>query len=205
MSKTRWSAGASSAKRARSDGWFSATNVCLPPTSSEPFGVEGYKTLAYELADDPQTADADTILVPTARGDLLWGIYAGYKELVDEKVLSRMPRLVAVEPFARLELALAGADYRGRFAGASPLVSINGTTITYQAVAAVQRSGGTAVSVDPQDVIADQKYLAKAGHYLELSAVAALTGLRMLQATKPFAVRHAVLIATSHGYKEGAG
>ena len=75
-------------EKSQSDGWFSATNVCQPPTSSEPFGVEGYKTLAYELADDPQTSDADTILVPTARGDLLVGIYAGYRELVDEKVLS---------------------------------------------------------------------------------------------------------------------
>jgi threonine synthase len=191
-------------EKSQSAGWFSATNVSRPPTSSEPFGVEGYKTLAYELAENPQTMDADTILIPTARGDLLWGIHAGYKELVDEKVLARMPRLVAVEPFARLELALVGADYRGRFAGASPLVSINGTTTTYQALAAVQRSEGTAVSVNSQDVIADQKYLAKAGHYLELSGAAALTGLRVLQMTKPFAVRHAVLIATSHGYKESA-
>ena len=188
--------------KSKSEGWFSATNTSQPPTSSEPFGVEGYKTLAYELAEDPQTAGADTILIPTARGDLLWGIYAGFRELLDEKAVARMPRLVAVEPFARLELALAGTDYRGSFAGSSPLVSINGTTVTYQALAAIQRSGGTAVSVHSQDVIADQRYLAKAGHYFELSAAAALTGLRTLQASKQFAMRHAVLIATSHGYKE---
>ena len=84
-------------------------------------------------------------------------------------------------------------------------MSINGTTITYQAVAAVQRSEGTAVSVKPEDVIADQHYLAKAGHYLELSAVAALTALRSLHAGKQFPLRHAVLIATSHGYKESPG
>lgn len=188
--------------KSKSDGWFSATNICQPPTGSEPFGVEGYKTLACELAEDPQTAGADTILVPTARGDLLWGIYAGFKELLDEKGVSRMPRLVAVEPFPRLELALAGADYRGPFAGSSPLVSVNGTTVTYQAIAAIRRSDGTAVSVRSEDVIADQIYLARAGHYLELSAAAALTGLRTLQASKQFAMRHAVLIATSHGYKE---
>ncbi|MDP1868987.1 MAG: pyridoxal-phosphate dependent enzyme [Bradyrhizobium sp.] len=192
-------------EKGKSDGWFSATNICRPPTSSEPFGVEGYKTLAYELAENPQTADADTILVPTARGDLLWGIYAGFAELVAEKLLPRMPRLVAVEPFPRIELALAGADYRGGFAGSSPLLSINGTTVTYQAIAAAQRSGGAAVSVNSGDVVADQRYLSKSGHYLELSAVAALTGLRVLLANKPFAVRHAVLIATSHGYKENQG
>jgi threonine synthase len=182
-----------------------ATNMCAPPVGSEPFGVEGYKTLAYELFENPQTAGADTIVVPTARGDLLWGIYAGFNELLAEGVLIRMPRLVAVEPFPRLELALAGADYRGKFAGSSPLVSINGTTVTYQSVAAIQRSGGAAVSVNSRDVIADQIYLARAGHYLELSAVSALTALRSLLVGKQFAVRHAVLIATSHGYKESPG
>jgi threonine synthase len=189
-------------EKGQSETWFSATNICHPPTGSEPFGVDGYKTLAYELAEDPQTREADAVFVPTARGDLLWGIYAGFRELVDENVMTRMPRLVAVEPFPRLELALAGADYRGHFPGGSPLVSINGTTITAQALAAIERSGGAAVSVRADDVIADQRYLARAGHHLEQSAVAALSGLRRLQAGRPFALRRVVLIATSHGYKE---
>jgi threonine synthase len=188
--------------KSQSEGWLSATNISLPPTSSEPHGVDGYKTLAYELAEHPQTADADTIMVPSARGDLLWGIFAGFRELVEANELPAMPRLVAVEPFPRLELALAGADYRGSFPGSSPLVSINGTTLTWQAVAAVRQSGGAAVSVPSASVVADQSRLARAGHYLELSAVAALTGLRVLLAEKRLTVSHAVLIATSHGYKE---
>ena len=165
--------------KAREDGWLSATNVLNPPTGSEPFGVDGYKTVAYELASDPRTAHADTIVVPTARGDLLWGIYAGYRELVEERAIEQMPRLVAVEPFPRLELALAGTDWRGAFAGTSPMVSINGSTLAYQAVAAIERSRGLAVSVDPDRVIQDQQALARAGFYLELSAAASLTGLRL--------------------------
>jgi threonine synthase len=111
-----------------------------------------------------------------------------------------MPRLVAVEPFPRLELALAGADWRKEFAGTSPLVSINGTTLTYQAVAAVERSSGIAVSTNSDQAIADQRRLARAGLYLELSAAASLTGLGLATARIP--IRNAVLIATSHGYKE---
>ena len=186
--------------KAREDGWLSATNVLNPPTGSEPFGVDGYKTVAYELASDPRTAHADTIVVPTARGDLLWGIYAGYKELVEERAIEQMPRLVAVEPFPRLELALAGTDWRAAFAGTSPMVSINGSTLAYQAVAAIERSCGLAVSVDPDRVIQDQQALARAGFYLELSAAASLTGLRL--ASTRIAIQNAVLIATSHGYKE---
>jgi threonine synthase len=73
-----------------------------------------------------------------------------------------------------------------------------------QALVAVQRSGGTAVSVKAEDVITDQQYLARSGHYLELSAVAALTGLRVLKAGNQLVPRHVVLVATSHGYKESA-
>lgn len=186
--------------KVREDGWISATNVLNPPTGSEPFGVDGYKTVAYELASSEATRAADLVLVPSARGDLLWGIYSGYRELVEEGVLSTVPRLIAVEPFPRVELALAGADWRGAFAGTSPMVSINGTTLAYQAVAAVQRSSGIAVSVRAELAVADQKLLARAGFYLELSAAASLSGLR--QAVKRVKANHAVLIATSHGYKE---
>jgi threonine synthase len=186
--------------KTRDEGWLSATNVLNPPTGSEPFGVDGYKTVAYELATDPNTKQTDTVVVPAARGDLLWGIYAGYKELVDERAIDRMPRLVAVEPFPRLEFALAGADWRGEFSGTSPMVSINGSTLAYQAVAAVERSSGIAVSVNSEQVIDDQKQLARSGFYVELSAAAALTGLRQVCAR--IATRNAVLIATSHGYKE---
>ena len=186
--------------KAREDGWLSATNVLNPPTGSEPFGVDGYKTVAYELASDPRTAHADTIVVPTARGDLLWGIYAGYKELVEERAIKQMPRLVAVEPFPRLELALAGTDWRGR---------------VYRNVAAgvdqridpgLSSRGGDRALLRPRRFRRSRlghsrpATLARAGFYLELSAAASLTGLRL--ASTRIAIQNAVLIATSHGYKE---
>jgi threonine synthase len=191
-------------EKTASEGWFSATNVLAPPTGSEPFGVDGYKTLGYELGDNAETADSDAILVPTARGDVVWGIYNGLQDLQAEGVLRRMPRLIAVEPFPRLERVLAGADLRDRFPGSSPLSSIGGSTVTYQALTALRVSGGTAVSVQPEQVMADQAALARSGLYLELSAAAALTGLRVLLARKPTAIRRVTLIATSHGYKEQA-
>jgi threonine synthase len=191
-------------EKTATEGWISATNILQPPTGSETFGVDGYKTLGYELGEDAEIASSDVILVPTARGDLLWGIYKGMQDLIEAGQLRRMPRLIAVEPFPRLERVLAGADLRDRFPGSSPLSSIGGTTATYQALTAVRLSGGTALSVPSEQVIADQKRLARSGLYLELSAAAALTGLRVLLAGKRVAIRHATVIASSHGYKEKA-
>lgn len=193
-------------RKVRDEGCLSATNYLLPPVGSDPYGVDGYKSLGYELAEDPAVADADAIFVPTARGDLLWGIYRGLAESVGAGLLPAMPKLIAVEPFPRMERVLAGEDLHSQFPGKSALSSIGGATLTYQSWLAITQSGGTAVSVAEGDVLDDQQLLARHGHYLELSAVAALTGLRKLMASavKEHAIQRAVLIGTSHGYKETA-
>ncbi len=185
----------------RERGWLPATNYLNPPVGSHPFGVDGYKTLGYELAESEACIAADVIIVPTARGDLLWGIYRGLQEQVDEKRLGSLPRLVAVDPFARLSRVLAGDDYRANFAGSSPLVSINGPTVTYQSVAALEGSHGLAVAVDADQAIADQVRLALEGLYLELSSAASLSALRVLK-SHDRSIRRAVLVGTSSGYKE---
>lgn len=190
-------------EKVATEGWLSATNHLAPPVGSEPFGVEGYKALGLELALDERCADADAIFVPTARGDVLWGIYKGYRELLDERAVDRMPALVAVEPFPRLEKVLAGADYRGEFEGKTKLSSIAGSTLTLQSLLPIEATGGTAVATNDVEVIADRRRLAANGLYLELSAAAAFTGMRLLQQAGRFAFRKPVLIATSHGYKGG--
>lgn len=187
-------------RKVREEGYASATNYLDPPVGSDPYGD---KTLGYELAEDQATAYVDAVFVPTARGDLLWGIYHGLADAVAEGKLSRLPRLVAVEPFPRLEQVLAGQDLRMHFAGKSLLVSIGGATVTYQSYLAVTESRGTAIAVPQDQALADQQTLARHGLYLELSAAASLSGLRQAIQRPSEAIRSAVLIGTSHAYKEG--
>ncbi|SMH29552.1 threonine synthase [Mesorhizobium australicum] len=189
----------------RDEGYASATNYLDPPVGSDPWGVDGYKTLGYELAEDEATADIEAILVPTARGDLLWGIYQGLADAVSAGRRSSQPRLVAVEPFPRLEKVLAGQDLRSHYPGRSLLVSIGGATVTFQSWLAVTKTRGAAVSVAEELALADQRVLARHGLFLELSAAASLTGLRRLLQGGDQPPRSALLIATSHGYKESAG
>ena len=79
--------------------------------------------------------------------------------------------------------------------------SINGATATFQSLWALRQSGGEAVDVDLDEVPNDQRLLAAHGVYLENSAAAGLTALRRLKAREGSALRRAVLIATSSGYK----
>ncbi len=189
--------------RIESEGWFPVTNFLTPPVGSNCFGVDGFRTIAFELHDEIGAGDIGSVLVPTSRADLLWGIARGFRDLVEAGLAQRAPKVHAVEPFPRIAAVLAGADHRGSFPGSSALVSIGGDTVTYQALDALRLCGGTAIAVAEADAIRDQRLLSECGLYLELSSAAALTGLRRLRESGAVAPGETtVLVATSHGFKE---
>ena len=191
-------------EKVESEGWYPVTNYLDPPVGSNPFGLQGYKTVAYEIleqcAGDPPAA----ILVPTARGDLLWGIWQGFLDAREVGMVAALPRLVAVEPLARLSRVLAGSDYRSRFeAKPHAMTSIGGATTTYQSVLALQASGGSAVEVSTTEARQAQRDLGRYGFYVELSSAAALAALyRLREGGQVGQSDRVVLVATSHGYKE---
>jgi threonine synthase len=195
----RWSIVAERVKA----GWFPATNYLNPPVGSNAFGLPGLMTVAFELFEELGDNALDALLVPTSRGDLIWGVHEGFRLLREAGLAASVPRLFAVEPFARIRRVLDGEPITGSFPGSTSLVSIGGSTVTYQAVEAVQASGGGAVVVDDGIVARDQARLARHGCYAELSSAATLTGLeQLLRQGTLHAGDRVGLIVTSNGYKE---
>ncbi len=175
-------------------GAFAVTNYRMPAIGTNPFGVEGYKVIAAEIAE---RAMPDLVVVPCSRGDLLSGLYLGFAELG-----KGMPRLVAAEPFPRLVRVLAGADYREQFAGETIQFSIAGSTVTWQAVQALRASAGEAVAIADEAALLAQAKLAACGLHAELSAASAFAALETLAAGGALAGRHAVLVLTGSGARE---
>jgi threonine synthase len=175
-------------------GAFAATNYRMPAIGTNPFGVDGYKVIAAEIAE---RAIPDLVVVPCSRGDLLSGLFLGFAELG-----KGMPRLVAAEPFPRLVQVLAGADYREQFAGETIQFSIAGGTVTWQAVQALRASAGEAVAVADEAALRAQAKLAACGFYAELSAASAFAALETLASGGALAGRHAVLVLTGSGVRE---
>jgi threonine synthase len=60
-----------------------------------PLLVDANKTIAYEIVLDK--ALPDFVFVPTAGGDLLYGLYKGFSELHQMGLIERVPSLVAVQ------------------------------------------------------------------------------------------------------------
>lgn len=187
----------------RQEGWFPATNYLNPPVGSNHFGLDGLKTLAYELAEELGEDKLDAIVVPTSRGDLIWGLCEGFHQLKAIGLIGSIPRLFAIEPFPRISRVLNGEELTGSFPGTTDLVSIDGSTVTYQSIEAIRSSRGSAVIADDQSVMRDQQRLARHGCYAELSSAATLTGLeRLVRDGSISSTSSVVLIATSNGYKE---
>ncbi|MDZ4836960.1 MAG: pyridoxal-phosphate dependent enzyme [Candidatus Melainabacteria bacterium] len=183
---------------------YPVTNFLKPPVGSNPFGIEGYKTIAFELVEELGNIAPLVVLIPTCRGDLLAGMLYGFLDAKNCGLIDRLPRLVAVEPGARLELVLQGEDYREEFPVPSHhLSSIGAETVSYQSYNALNITQGTAVGVGTRQCAAAQKTLGTAGLYVELSSAAALAGAEVLASKNYFTSDdNVVLLGTSHGYKE---
>jgi threonine synthase len=186
-------------------GWMPMSGHADPPVGSPSYGIDGYKTIAYELFE--QLPDVpDVVVVPTAYADGLTGIARGFDDLRTLGLADRVPRLLAAEPFGPLRAALDAGSERADPVAAAPSVSfsIASPVGTYQGLQAVRRSGGGAVAVpDDETVLAAQRRLGRHGLYLEASSAITLPALeRWRQDGMVGQEDTVVLIGTSTGLKD---
>lgn len=73
-------------------GWALLTTM----SSANPFNVEGYKTISYEIVRD--VGLPDIVVLPIGSGTLGLGVWKGFKELYTMGIIEALPRLVGVQP-----------------------------------------------------------------------------------------------------------
>lgn len=164
-------------------GWYPLTNYIDPPTGSNWYGTEGYKSVAYEIVAALDWEVPDWVLFPVSRGDGIWGAWRGFQELHQLGLIDRLPKMGAVELFPSTTTALEqGLDYLPRVETTpSAASSIGGNTATYQLLKAVRDSGGTALLCNDEELRAAQAAIgAKQGLFVELSSAAGIVGARKL-------------------------
>jgi threonine synthase len=165
--------------RAAQPGYLALTNHHLPALGSAPLAVEGYKVIAQECVE--QGCMPSDVVVPTARGDLAWGIFAGFQELLQSQSIEVLPKIWIVEPFARLTHVLNGQALHASYSGQTAQFSTAGATVTYLQYQAATASGGGAVVVSDGAAKATREQLATLGISAELCAAAALAAVSQLR------------------------
>lgn len=175
----------------------------LPAPLANPFGAEGYKTIAYEIAMQTARALPVYVFVPVGSGDNLFGIYQGFAELVKSGDISRMPKLVACEASGSSPLFDAftkGHDTVSQ--GANPrtcAVSISEGIVSNLALHALRSSEGSACIVSEAEIHAAAERLAASGILAESSScVSAAAVMKYASQSKidPDDVIVAILTAT---------
>ncbi|MBX3093832.1 MAG: pyridoxal-phosphate dependent enzyme [Cryobacterium sp.] len=188
-------------------GWFPTTVFRYPFFGSNCYGIEGYKSIGYEIIDQ-SAVTPDHIVFPVGAGDAFSGAYKGIAEYARAGAVDRIPVMHAAEVFGPLEAALAaGLDTVEAIdtAGATSVaVSVGSNLSTYQALDVLLRTGGSARSASNEQMIAAQLDLAALeGLWVETSSalsIAALSALVESGAIDPDSVVVAVL--TSSGLKD---
>jgi threonine synthase len=188
-------------------GWYPTSGFVMPPVGSNPWGLEGYKTIAYEVAEALDWTAPDVVVVPSAYSDGLYGVWKGWSELGRLGLVKSMPRMIAAEPFGPLAHALErGLDAPEAVEAPAPSVafSIASRYGTWQGLAALRESGGEGVRITDEGIFEAQRALGREeGLFVEPSSAAALTAVMQLaarRAIEPDAT--VVIVLTSSGLKD---
>jgi threonine synthase len=188
-------------------GWFPTSPFFGPVVGSNPYGIEGYKTLAYEIAEQMEWRVPDWCVLPVCYGDALYGMWKGFEDMVAFGWTDRVPRMVAAEIYGSLSQALeTGAEAPSEMdrSHETVAVSIGATRSTVQALTILRRSGGHAVTVSNEEMTHWQAELARReGLYVEATSAATLAAVeRLLQDGRVNPSERVAVLLTASGLKD---
>lgn len=187
-------------------GWYPISGYVSPPIGSNPYGIDGYKSIAFELYDELGELP-EFIAVPSAYSDGLYGTWKGVRDLIDIGIASVKTRMIASEVYGSLKETL-------KQKASEPLVvntgswtvsfSISGPRGTNQGYAALRESNGLAETSSDDETMKMQLKLAKLeGIYAEASSVTTLVAIKKLAISGEIKPNDRVVaVITSSGLKD---
>ena len=163
--------------------WF-PLGLFLPRPVQNAFGIEGYRSFAYEVVEELGDAPA-AMLFPCARGNGLYGAYKGFLDCRDAGWITRLPRMVATQPAGANSLEVSFARNAPRAVELPPFDSVAKSTseavASDDALRAIRETAGAAVSAGEDSIRAAVVALGEEGLNVEAGAalpVACLPTLR---------------------------
>ncbi|WP_213771805.1 pyridoxal-phosphate dependent enzyme [Bradyrhizobium sp. dw_78] len=188
-------------------GWFPTSPFFGPVVGSNPYGLEGYKTLAYEIVEALNWRVPDCCVLPVCYGDALIGMWRGFEEMLALGWIDRMPRMMAAEIYGSLGAALrSGGDALPDMPMTHDTLakSTTATRSTFQALYVLKKSGGAAVTVSNEAILEYQQKLARLeGLYVEPASAGAVAAVAQLKAAGLIGANETVVaLLTASGLKD---
>ncbi|MHB1652608.1 MAG: threonine synthase [Desulfitobacteriaceae bacterium] len=167
--------------------------------------MEGYKTIAYEIVVDLGRAP-DKVLVPVAGGNALYGIFKGFRELLELKLIDQVPKIIACQASGANILEQAYREHLTKVGiqpGAYSLAtSTREETAGDNALQAIYQSNGEAVTVTDLEIQDAMRLVAKEGFCVEAaSAIPVASLIKLMNENKIKKEETVVCLLTSAGSK----
>lgn len=189
----------------RERGWYPSTYMTPMPVGT-PFGIEGYKTIGYELFFQLGGRMPGRVLVPVAMGDILYGPWKGFKELRELGASGPLPKMIGIQA-AGCDPIVQAFNRRETEVPVHPdprtiAVSIGDETGGTIGLRAIYESGGSAVSVSDDAIVKAMRMLARDGLVVEPASAAPVAAVLKQQASGELGMgEDAVCILTGSGVK----
>jgi threonine synthase len=154
---------------------------------SNPFGVEGFKTIAFEICEQLGWSAPDRVFVPVGSGDGIYGIWKGFRELAERGRIESTPRVIACQAAGADSLFRAWMANRRQI---DPLETISTEALSVgefetggHALRAVYESDGAVLIASEAEIIAASRTLQKNGLAMELASALAFACAEKAAAT----------------------
>lgn len=168
----------------------------------------GQMTCAWEIWEQLGYRVPDWFVTPVGNGGLLLGVWRGFQHLKQSGLISKLPRLVAVqaEPYTPIYEAFHNGWNVVQPQRHFESISADGISISFPVrhatvLKALRQSGGTVISVTDEEVLQGREKLASQGLFVEPTSATVAPALSKLksQIQKGDTV---VVALTGHGLKK---
>jgi threonine synthase len=163
-------------------GWLDVS------TNKQPYRYEGYKAIAFEIAEQFKWDLPDNIIFPTGGGEGIIGLWKGFKDLIELGWTEKIPRLIIVQSSgcAPLVKAYNSGEEEVKEAWKNAKTIAAGLRVprpyaSYLVLRALRETKGMAVAVDDTEIISSMKIFLKKGVYACPEASATLAALNKLK------------------------
>ena len=167
-------------------GWYPATVICPRDGFGNPYGIEGFKTIAFEIFEQLEGRVPDRVFAPAGSGDGLYGIWKGFRELHHLGIAKTLPRMFACQA-SGADCYVRAVRSRSRKLTALPSVSTAALSIAEKiggelTLGALYQSQGDAIAVSDAEMFDAVHALSRVGLALEPASAASFAVARALGA-----------------------
>jgi len=153
-----------------------------------PVYLLGQQTFAWEIWEQMGRQIPDAIVIPVGQGGLLLGAWLGFRRLLLAGLISRLPRLFAVQPelLAPIVKSFSAGDEdveeiipsaKSLAEGLAIVKPVRGRRI----LQALRESNGAAAAVSEDEIVKAYHQLARKGFFVEPTSAAAAAALPQVQ------------------------